>query len=571
MSLRERGEMRSAAGLAPFLRLEGFYMTLSPKHLDLYRKIAWLFVKYARPAIIEQANFGSEAKVDKESGQEDPEKFASSLEEMGPTFVKLGQLLSTRSDLLPKRYIESLERLQDDVDPLPHETIREAFESDLNVRISKAFKRFDEKPIASASLGQVHYAELRDGKKVVVKVQRPGVRERINSDLEALLAIANYADEHSELGRRYRFSGIIEQFQRSITDELDYSLEMQNLRNLGRILEDFPQLVVPQPIDGFCSRKVLTMELIDGVKVTDLSGVAMTEFDGEAVAEEMFKAYLHQVLVEGFYHSDPHPGNVLVTPDRRIALIDLGMVGRLSESMRDRLFALLTAICEKDSDRVCEVAMKVSDSPTHSLSRAEFTSEIADLLGRAHNAEVKQLEFGSVLMDVMRICSEQGLAIPRELSLLGKTLLNLDRVAMAIAPSFNPNASIERNLNAIARKRSFDSLKQGDLMTMLLEFKELLARSPQRVNDILSVLAENRLRIDVDAVDEVALIQGFQKIANRIAMGAIIGAMIVGASFMMDIESKFTLFGYPGLPMGIMIVAGILGIGFMWSVFRNDK
>lgn len=546
-------------------------MSLSPKHLPLYRKIAWLFVRYAKPAIVEQANFGSEAKTSEGKEDGDPESFASSLEEMGPTFVKLGQLLSTRGDLLPSRYISSLERLQDDVDPLPFDTIREALESELEVRISKAFLSFDEKPIASASLGQVHHAVLRDGTEVVVKVQRPGVREKIDSDLEALLAIANYADNHSELGKRYRFSGIIEQFQRSIVDELDYRLEAQNLRAMIEVLKESPKLIVPKPIEGFCGKMVLTMELIDGVKVTDLSGVAMTEFDGESVAEELFKAYLRQVLVAGFYHSDPHPGNVLVTPDRRIGLIDLGMVGRLSESMRDKLFALLTAICEKDADRVCDVALKLTDSPVHSVSRSVFTSELTDLLGRSHDAQVQQLEFGSVVMEVMRICSDQGLAIPRELSLLGKTLLNLDRVAMALAPKFNPNASIERNLSSIAQKRTFESLKKGDVMSMLLELKELFARSPQKINELLTLLAENRLRIDVDAVDEVALIQGFQKIANRIAMGAIIGAMIIGSSLMMDIDSGFSIGGYPGFPMTILIVSGIMALGFMYSVFRHDK
>ncbi|MDQ8187614.1 AarF/UbiB family protein [Pelagicoccus sp. SDUM812002] len=546
-------------------------MTLSPKHLQLYQKIAWLFIKYAKPAIVEQANFGAEAKAETSKDKEAPEKFASSLEEMGPTFVKLGQLISTRGDLLPKRYIESLERLQDDVDPLPIETIREALETELNVRISKAFQSFEDTPIASASLGQVHRAVLRDGTEVVVKVQRPDVTERINTDLEALSAIADYADNHSELGQRYRFSGIIEQFQRSIADELDYTLEAQNLNTMREIVKDYPRLIVPKPVDGYCSAKVLTMEMIDGVKVTDLSGVAMTELDGEALAEEMFKAYLRQVLVVGFYHSDPHPGNVLVTRDHRVALIDLGMVGRLSESMRDKLFSLLTGICEKDADRVCDVALKMTDSPAHAVSRTLFTGEIADLLGRAHDAQVQQLKFGSVVMDVMRICAEQGLEIPRELSLLGKTLLNLDRVGMALAPTFNPNASIQRNLNSIARERSLNSLKQGDLLSMLLEFKELISRSPQRVNDILGLLAENRLRIDVDAVDEVALIRGFQKIANRIAMGAIIGAMIVGASLMMDIETGFSIFGYPGFPMSIMIVSGILALGFTYTVLSNDK
>ncbi|MDQ8203977.1 AarF/ABC1/UbiB kinase family protein [Pelagicoccus sp. SDUM812003] len=545
-------------------------MKLLPQHLVLYKKIAWLFVRHAKPAIVEQTNFANEADCDEASGG-DPEEFVDSLEKMGPTFVKLGQLLSTRGDLMPLRFITALERLQDNVDPVDFATVREVVEQQLGVRISKAFSWFSEQPVASASLGQVHRARMRDGREVVVKVQRPNVLNRISTDLDALEAIANYADDHTELGKKYRFSGIIEQFRRSLIEELDYECEAQNLWRMKNVLERFSKLFVPQPIEGFFTRKVLTMEYVDGMKVTELSGVSKTEFEGESLAEELFKAYLHQVLVEGFYHSDPHPGNLLITPDHRAALIDLGMVGRLSESMQDNLFGLLTAISENDSDRVGEVALRMSDTKELTQPRSAFLSEIADLVGRSHDAAVRHLQFGSVVMEVMRICAEYGLRIPREISMLGKTLLNLDRIGQSLAMDFNPRDCISKNLNSIARSRSFETLKRGSAISLLLEFKELVAKSPQRLNDLLAILSENRLRLDVDAVDEAALIQGFQKIANRIALGAIIGALIVGASLMMDIDSSFTVWGYPGFPMLLFLVSGFFGLLFILSILRHDE
>jgi len=274
-------------------------MNLSPKRLLLYKKIASLFFRYARPAVLEQTSFSDTVKVDEELKKSDsPEEFACALEAMGPTFVKLGQLLSTRGDLMPPRYLLALERLQDNVDPIPYEEVVCIIERKLGARLSKVFKTFDKEPLASASLGQVHRATLRDGREVVVKAQRPHAQQNVFRDLDALAEIANYADRHSEHGRKYHFSGIIEQFRRSLIDELDYLIEAQNLKQMKRSLLEFDKIIVPEPIEALCSGEVLTMEFIDGVKITELPGVAKTEIDGKALAEEaVLKASYFRGLV----------------------------------------------------------------------------------------------------------------------------------------------------------------------------------------------------------------------------------------------------------------------------------
>ena len=548
-------------------------MKLLPRHLILYKKIGLLFLRYAKPAIVEQSGLSETIDLSKEDpGKSDkPEEFAQALEDMGPTFIKLGQLLSTRGDLLPQRYLKALERLQDDVEPASYDEIVETIEKGLGVRLSKVFDNFEKSPIGSASLGQVHRAKLRSGREVVVKVQRAGIRERMTDDLEALEAIAEYADSHTDLGRKYRFSGTIEQFRRSLMDELDYQFEAQNLKEMRESLGEFRNIVVPEPIDQLCSSKVLTMEYLDGVKVTELPGVAKTELDGESLADEIFRAYLHQVLVEGTYHADPHPGNLLVTSDSKIALLDLGMVGRIDERMQDNLLHLLVAISDNRADRLSEVALRISSEENPELDKRAFTGELSELVGKAQGSSVQQLEFGSIVMEIMRICAEHGLVIPREMSMLGKTLLNLDRVGIALSPDFNPNESIRRNIVDLASKRATDSLKDGDFMSAVLELKELVTKSPQRINNLITNLSENRFRVDVDAIDEKALIQGFQKIANRISCGAIIAALLIGASIMMNIDSEFKILGYPGFAMLVFIIAIVSACFFSLSILRKDE
>ncbi|MBV9774734.1 MAG: AarF/ABC1/UbiB kinase family protein, partial [Gemmatimonadetes bacterium] len=325
-------------------------ISLRPEHLKRYVELGRLLVKYGRADLVRDAGLdealGDEPAALAPEHASAPEELARDLERLGPTYIKLGQLLSTRADLLPPQYVEALSRLQDDVAPFPFEEVERIVTSELGVRISKAFASFDPEPLAAASLGQVHRATLRDGQEVAVKVQRPGIREQIVEDLDALGDIAEFLDRHTEAGRKYGAEGVLIEFRRTLISELDYRAEAQNLRTLRDNLDGFPSIVIPGPVADYTTSRVLTMEYVPGRKVTQLSGVARTELDGNALAEELFRAYLKQILVDGFFHADPHPGNVFITPDRRIGLIDVGMVGRAAPEMQDRLLKLLLAVSE---------------------------------------------------------------------------------------------------------------------------------------------------------------------------------------------------------------------------------
>jgi len=323
--------------------------SLKPHHLKLYKDILRLLMKYGHSDLTREIT-ADELETDaqpREPGKESPpEELVDDLEKMGPTFVKLGQLLSSRADLLPEPYLQALARLQDRVKPFPAEQAEQIVENELGARLSKAFSWFDPEPMAAASLGQVHRAALRDQRPVVVKVQRPGIRQQIAEDFAALEKVATLLDEHTEIGRRYRFSKLLDEFKTALAHELDYEHEAANLVHLAANMAEFPRLRVPLPIQDYTTRSVLTMDYIRGTKITQLSPLSRLDIDGPQLAEELFRAYLKQVLVDGLFHADPHPGNVFLTDDGRIALLDLGMVGRTTPGMREQLLKLLLAVSE---------------------------------------------------------------------------------------------------------------------------------------------------------------------------------------------------------------------------------
>ena len=308
-------------------------VSLKPEKLKRYKDVVRLFVKYGRSDLISPAGLeGSQIadEIDLESKVATAEDLASDLEKLGPTFIKLGQLLSTRADLLPGPYLDALSRLQDKIEPFPYEEVERIVSSELGVRISKAFADFEPVPLAAASLSQVHLAYMRDSRSVVVKVQRPNIRELIVDDLEALNEVAHFLDAHTELGQRYEFENMLINLRQGLLRELDFTIEANNLRTIGRNLWEFDDIVVPQPVDDFTTSRVLTMDYVSGTKVTDLTPLRLLEIDGPSLAEDLFGSYLKQILVDGLFHADPHPGNILLTKDNQIALLDLGMVGRVT-------------------------------------------------------------------------------------------------------------------------------------------------------------------------------------------------------------------------------------------------
>jgi predicted unusual protein kinase regulating ubiquinone biosynthesis (AarF/ABC1/UbiB family) len=543
--------------------------------LERYGQIARLFWKYGRSDLVEQAGIAPELRESGPPPEEDPEarpeQLADDLEAMGPTFVKLGQILSTRADLLPPPYLDALTRLQDRVEPVPFELVERTVEAELGARISKAFLTFEAEPLASASLGQVHAATLRDGRPVAVKVQRPGIREGIREDLEALGGVASLLERHTEWGRRYDLEGMVREFGASLVRELDYRSEAANLEQLGAQLAEYELLLVPRPIHDYTTERVLTMDLVRGRKVTDISPMARLEMDGERLAEQLFEAYLKQILVDGRFHADPHPGNIFLTDDGRLALIDLGMIGRIPEAMRGDLLRLVVAVGEGRGDEAARVARELGEIDEDAHDPAGYSRRVEDLVARHHGTRVEDLEVGTIVMEIAQIAGSAGVRVPSELTMLGKTLLNLDAVGRALAPQFDPDAAIRRHAAELLARRMRKEFSPGNVSNAALEILDFFQRLPARANRILDRAANNELAIRVEAIDERTLVEGFQKVANRIAMGLVLAALIVGAALLMQVRTTFTILGYPGLAILCFLGAACGGLALVASILLGDR
>ena len=544
------------------------------EQLKRYKDIIALLIKYGRSDLVREAGLSTPA-IRRESlaliGKEpQPEELASDLENLGATFIKLGQLLSTRGDLLPEPYLDALARLQDKVEPFSFEEVDAIVSSELGIRISKAFAEFDPEPLAAASLAQVHRAWMRDGRAVVVKVQRPGVREQIVNDLEALEEVATFIDAHTEIGKRYEFVNMLEDLRRSLLREIDFQREGNNLIKLGDSLSSFRLIVIPEPIDDFTTSRVLTMDYIPGKKITALSPLRLMEVDGAKLSEELFRAYLKQTLVDGFFHADPHPGNVFLTDDNRIALLDLGMVSNIGSTFQENYLRLLLAISNGRGDEAAEISIKMGE-PKARFDDSDFRHRVADLVAEHADTALDRIDAGQVVLRIQRIAADTWFRLPPEFTMIAKTLMNLDRVVYILAPNFDPNAIIKEEATSLILRNLVKSVEPGQVMSGVLEVKEFVERFPARINKILDAIGNNELKIGVDAIDERVLLDGLQKVANRITIGLVLAALIVGAALLMRVETSFQLFGYPGLPMIFFLLAAIGALVLIFNILLYDK
>jgi ubiquinone biosynthesis protein len=543
-------------------------MTPKSTQLKRWRQIAGLMWKHGR-SVQSQADPDA-AGTGELAAESTAQQLAHDLEAMGPAYVKLGQVLSSRPDLLPADYLQSLARLQDDVQPFPFDEVRAIVEEELGARLSKAFGSFDPEPLAAASLGQVHCATLRDGTEVVVKVQRPGVATQVAEEFDVLTRVAQFLDSHTEVGRRHRLHRMLEEFRTSIAEELDYEREAENLVAMGRNLAGFERIVVPQPVPDYCTQRVLTMERVRGTKITQVSPYARVDIDGSAIMDELFHAYLKQVLVDGLFHADPHPGNVFITRDGRLALLDLGMVGRTSPDMQENLLKILIAVSDGRSEQAADMLVQISER-AEEADVPRFRRAMAGLVAAQQGRGLKHINVGQTLLAISSTAADCGLFVPSELTLLAKTLLQLDEIGRVLDPEFDPNAAVRRHAAALTTKRMKRDATEGSLLTAAMEFKNFATGLPQRVNRILDAVTNRELELKVRAVDAGDVIEGMQKIANRVTSGLILAALIVGAALLMRVNTDFRILGYPGFAIACFITAALGGVVLLVNIFLQDR
>lgn len=552
---------------------------LKPRNLGAYRDLLLLFTRYGRKDFRLSLDPGEVLLPEEAEPPSEPdvraraEAFATALKSMGPTYVKFGQVLSTRPDVVPPEYIAALEQLQDNLEPFSYADVEKTIEEELGIRISKAFASFDSTPLAAASLGQVHRAVLRDGREVVVKVQRPNVREQVRKDLEVFSDIAITLEEHTELGRKMNLVGAIEQARVILTTELNYLQEARNAEVFRDNLKQFPQIYVPQVIHDYSSSRVLTTELVKGRKVSKLTSLALIEGDYAELAGVLTRAYLKQICVDGVWHSDPHPGNVFLRETDsgpQIVLLDFGMVGRISSELQDEIIKLLLAVSSNRGTEVAEACVRMSEMQ-EGFDAVKFTHEISSLVAQVHDADPNQINTGQLIFNVIAVANNNELKVAAELAMLAKTLLHLDGITKKLDPDYDPQAVIRDYAQEMMTQKLEQKFSPRNFYPALLDLNQLVLDLPHRAREIIDLTAAGRLTFGIKLAQAEELLSGMHKIANRITVGVVIAALLIASSLMMRVPAGVHLFGYPAIAILGYLAAAIAGVYLIVSILMKDR
>ena len=497
------------------------------------------------------------------------EAFVRDLESLGPAFVKVGQMLSTRADLVHPDALVALERMQDAVAPLPWHAMQREIERGLGAPTATLFARIDHEPIGSASLAQVYRAALPDGRAVAVKVQRPDVEAAIKRDLDLLLKIARGLDRYTRIGQRLKLQDWIGEFRESLLRELDYDAEADNLERFAEHLRPYESLLVPLPIRSHLAPTVLTMQLVRGRRI-DSAPRPVADDHADALASELVRAYLDQALLHGEIHADPHPGNLLVTDDGRLALLDLGMVANVSPQRRDQLMRMLLGVADGRGEDVADELATIGE-PLEAFDRAGLQRDVARLVARYATGEQPAPTEGRLLLELVRLSTVHGLRPAAELSLLGKALLNLDASRALLAPDLVVRDLIATHLSRIAADRLREGLNSARFVDSLHQVQALVAGAPKRLDSLLAILAENRLQVRITGLEEARLVENLQKIANRIAAGVIVAALILASALVVRAGPAAGVPGYSAIAIGLFLLATALGLTMVVQALRTDR
>jgi predicted unusual protein kinase regulating ubiquinone biosynthesis (AarF/ABC1/UbiB family) len=552
---------------------------LKTRNLGAYRDLLVLFTKYGRKDFRLTFEPGEMLLQDDAEGTIEPDvqqranAFAAALKKMGPTYIKFGQVLSTRPDIVPQEYIAALESLQDDLEPFSFADVERIVEEELGIRISKAFETFESTPIAAASLGQVHRAALRDGREVVVKVQRPNVRDQVRHDLEVFNDIAEVLEEHTTIGRKMNFVGAIEQARLTLLSELNYLQEAQNTEILRENLAQFPGLYIPRVIHDFTSSRVLTTEWVRGQKVSKLTPLKLVDRDYAELAAVLTRAYLKQICVDGFWHSDPHPGNVFVREvdeQPQLVLLDFGMVARISREMQDEIIKLLLAISSNRGTEVAEACVRMSEVQ-EKFEATKFVHEISTLVASVHSAEKTQINTGQLIFNVIAIANNNELKAPPELAMLAKTLLHLDAITRRLDAEFDPQVVIREYGEELMSQKLQQKFNPRNFYPALLDLNQLVLDLPHRAREIIDLTAAGRLSFAVKLPQADTLLSGMTKIANRITVGVVIAALLIASSLMMRVPASWRVFGYPALAIFGYLIAAAAAVFLIVSTLLQDR
>lgn len=490
------------------------------------------------------------------------------LEDLGPTFIKFGQILSMRPDLIPFEFAEEFKKLLDDVPPFSYEEVEKQIKDELGSSIEELFKEFKKEPSAAASIGQVHNARLKTNELVVVKVQRPGIADVIEADIEILFNIARLVTRHIPESRLYDPVGIVEEFAKTIRKELDYTIEGRNAERFRRNFENDNTVYIPKVYWGFTTKKVLTMELVEGMKISKLEKSLGIE-ERKKISENIARSYMKQILIDGFFHADPHLGNIFVR-NSQIVFMDFGITGKIDDYMKEKLANLFIAIIQKDIDNIIEKLLDIG-MVSDETDIPEFRADISETIEEYHGTSLQQVEISAMLNNIMKTVIRHRIRMPVNFILLIKALVTMESICREANPEFNLTEVSKPFIEALVKEKMHPRHLMDKFIKTIMEFNELIAKLPRRFDNILSKLQAGNLVIDLEHKGLDRLMSEIDTSTNRLSASLIISAIIVGSSIIMLTGKGPLLFGFPAFGIIGFVIAAILGMGLVISILRSGR
>jgi len=546
-----------------------------------YRTILGILIKYGFGHVVEQLNInyylelgrrivtlGTAPKEIERLTQ--PERLRLAMEELGPTFIKLGQVLSTRPDLIPREYADEFRKLQDKVPGLPFLDICRQIEEELGTELAVHFAHLDPQPLAAASIAQVHRGQLHNGDEVVVKVRRPGVDRLVETDLDILMGLAYLIENHIPAGDIYDPMGIVKEFRRIIRREMDLSREGHTIDRFAANFADDTTVRVPKVYWEQTGETVLTMEFVNGIKVSDFDRLQASGGDLKVIARNGAEYLLKQVLVHGFFHGDPHPGNVFILEDNIICMLDYGMVGRLDEDLKYKLAELLVAVLQRDVDRVISQLLYSGDL-TDEVDRKQLKRDLCEFIDDYYEIPLHEIQAGKLLGEFVDILTQYQIKFSPDLILLAKALVTMEGIGRQLDPEFNMVGHLRPFMERLLHDRMTPGNLSRELLRTAQSYGALARNLPRDLKEFINRLNRNKFKIDLEHRGLERLIADIDKSSNRLSFSLLIAALIVGSSLIMQTEKGPLLFGFPMLGFLGYSIAGFLGLWLAIAILRSGR
>jgi len=552
-------------------------ITKSIRDLSRLKKITAVLFKLEMGFLIEKLNLKSyltfHKKLQKEKFQPravSPKKIRAAIEELSGTFIKLGQLLSLRPDLIPKEYSEEFEKLQDEVRPFHYTLVKQIVEKELKKPFREVFSSFDKKPVASASIGQVHKAKLKTGETVAIKVQRPNIKKVFEADIDILYHLAHLVERHMPELKHYNPTEIVKEFERYTKNELDYMKEAKNIDIFYHNFKDDKKIKVPKVFWDHTTKRVLTMEFIDGTKITDVKDFKKFKTSKKEVMTTITNKFIEQVLEHGIFHADPHPGNIFLLDNKKIALLDYGIIGTTDKELHIAIENMLISLVEGDRNLLSNTLIELGFA-SEDTNLAEFREDLAYHLGSYHDLPLKELKTSQLLYDLLSIARKYKLKFPINFVLLIKSVATIESLGTKLYPEFNFVEACKPIIEKIKEERTSPSYIMDTLKKNLFMIKHNVLNFPEELAKTFKSIQQGRIKIDIEDADIKRFSAEVDKSSNRIVYGIIIAALVMASALVILAKLPPFVFGVPWLSILFLIIALLITIFLVISIINEEK